>query len=90
MLFPPSGYIFPPCIQSPEKSLRPSTTQYTEGVARRYTASRAKGGRPGTTAVVPRRHLLASQLFTYFTIIILLRPETKKSYPVNLYLIILL
>ena len=21
MLFPPSGYIFPPCIQSPEKSL---------------------------------------------------------------------
>ena len=24
------------------------------------TASRAKGGRPGTTAVVPRRHLLAS------------------------------
>ena len=25
------------------------------------TASRAKGGRPGTTAVVPRRHLLASQ-----------------------------
>ena len=25
------------------------------------TASRAKGGIPGTTAVVPRRHLLASQ-----------------------------
>ena len=27
------------------------------------TASRAKGGRPGTTAVVPRRHLLASHIF---------------------------
>ena len=25
MLFPPFGYIFPPCIQSPEKSLHTST-----------------------------------------------------------------
>ena len=28
MLFPPLGYIFPPCIQSPEKSLSVSNPNY--------------------------------------------------------------
>ena len=42
MLFPPSGYIFPPCIQSPEKSLVPSLRECLHMNSRFYESITVK------------------------------------------------